>query len=328
VSTGVTLWLAFAGKGAISFAWGATIGNTVELVAATLLAPVIILPGWNRAQARGLLKFGLPLAGASLLLLGVFNVDSAIVGATLGPAALGVYQVAFNVSSWPVNSILQAVQRVSFATFSRVADSKEQLSEAFARAIGLVMTLTVPACVLLSTLAAPLIGAIYGHKWLSAAPALTLLAILALLRVGYGIVYDCLAAAGKRPALLAVQALWLGALVPVLIVGAKLHGIAGVAAGHLVVAVFVVGPAFLWVLTRGVTTLRSIIFACWRPGLGGALMAVVCEVAVRYLGGGWLAIGVAAIGGSAVYLPVVYPMRRLLPRSARSAVAMSPADAA
>ena len=327
VSTGVTLWLAFGGTGAISFAWGATIGNTVELVAATLLAPVIILPGWNRAYARGLLKFGLPLAGASLLLLGVFNVDSAIVGATLGPAALGVYQVAFNVSSWPVNSILQAAQRVSFATFSRVADSKELLSEAFARAIGLVMTLTVPACVLLSTLAAPLIGAIYGHKWLSAAPALTLLAIVALLRVGYGIVYDCLAAGGKRPALLAVQGLWLAALVPVLLVGAKLHGIAGVAAGHLVVAVFVVGPAFLWVLTRGVTTIRSIILACWRPVLGGALMAGVCELSVRYLGGGWLAIGVAAAAGSAVYLPLVYPMRRLLPRSPGSVVAMNQADA-
>jgi O-antigen/teichoic acid export membrane protein len=328
VSTGLTLWLAFAGKGAISFAWGATVGNTVELVAATLLAPVIILPGWNRAYARGLLKFGLPLAGASLLLLGVFNVDSAIVGATLGPAALGVYQVAFNMSSWPVNSILQAAQRVSFATFSRVADSKELLAEAFARAIGLVMTLTVPACVLLSTLASPLIGAIYGHKWLSAAPSLTLLAILALLRVGYGIVYDCLAAGGKRPALLAVQGLWLAALVPVLLIGAKLHGIAGVAAGHLVVAVFVVGPAFLWVLTRGVTTIRSIIFACWRPVLGGALMAGVCELSVRYLGGGWLAIGVGAAAGSAVYLPLVYPMRRLLPRSAGSVVAVNQADPA
>jgi O-antigen/teichoic acid export membrane protein len=328
VSTGLTLWLAFGGKGAISFAWGATAGNTVELVAATLLAPVIILPGWNRSYARSLLRFGLPLAGASLLLLGVFNVDSAIVGATLGPAALGMYQVAFNMSSWPVNSILQAAQRVSFAGFSRVADSKELLADAFARAIGLVMTLTVPACVLLSTLAAPLIGAIYGDRWLKAAPALTLLAILALLRVGYGIVYDCLAAGGKRPALLVVQALWLVALVPVLLVGAKLDGITGVAVGHVVVAAVIVGPAFLWVLARGITTIRSIIFACWRPVLGGVLMALVCEVSVRYLGGGWLGIGVAGSAGSAVYLPVVYPMRRLLPQSAGSAVAMSPADAA
>jgi O-antigen/teichoic acid export membrane protein len=328
VSTGMTLWLAFAGKGAISFAWGATAGNTVELIAATLLAPVIILPGWNRSYARGLLRFGLPLAGASLLALGVFNVDSAIVGATLGPAALGMYQIAFNISSWPVNSILQAAQRVSFAGFSRVAESKELLSDAFGRAIGLVMTLTVPACVLLSTLAAPLIGAVYGDRWLKAAPALTLLAILALLRVGYGIVYDCLAAGGKRPALLAVQGLWLAALVPMLLAGAKLDGITGVAVGHVIVAVIVVGPAFLWVLTHGITTVRSIILACWRPVLGGALMAGVCEVAVRYLGGGWLGIGVAAVTGAAVYAPVVYPMRRLLPKSAGSVVAMSPADAA
>ena len=121
VSTGVTLWLAFGGRGAISFAWGSVAGCTAALIAATIVAPYIVVPGWNTAQARQLLSYGLPLAGASLLTLGVVNVDSAIVGATLGPAMLGLYQLAFNVSSWPVSSISQAVQRVSFAGFSRVA---------------------------------------------------------------------------------------------------------------------------------------------------------------------------------------------------------------
>ncbi len=129
----MTVWLAFGGRGAISFAWGSVAGCTAALVAATMPAPYVVLPGWNTAQARQLLSYGLPLAGASLLTLGVMNVDSAIVGATLGPAMLGLYQLAFNVSSWPVSSISQAVQRVSFAGFSRVADSAKVLTEAFTR---------------------------------------------------------------------------------------------------------------------------------------------------------------------------------------------------
>ena len=99
VSTSVTLWLAFSGHGVISFAWGSLAGCTVSLIILIVAAPYVVLPGWNTQDARQLLQFGLPLAGAGLLTLGVVNVDSAIVGATLGPAFLGLYQLAFNMSS-------------------------------------------------------------------------------------------------------------------------------------------------------------------------------------------------------------------------------------
>jgi O-antigen/teichoic acid export membrane protein len=312
VSTGVTLWLAFAGKGPIGFAWGSVAGCTVALVAAVVLAPHFILPGWDTAQARKLLGFGLPLAGAGLLMLGVVNVDSAIVGATLGPAMLGLYQLAFNVSSWPVTVISQAVARVSFAGFSRVADSTKMLAEAFARAMGLLMALTVPACVLLATLAGPLIHAIYGERWVPAAHALSLLAMLGLLRVAYQLMYDLMAAAGKRNALMGVQGLWLAALIPVLLIGARLRGIAGVSAGHILVAALLVGPSFLWSLSRAGITVRSIMLACLRPLVGGVLMAAVALLVIRALGGGWAGLTAAMAAASAVYVPVIFPMRKLL----------------
>ena len=54
VTTGVTWLLAFAHLGAISFAWGNVAGNVVTLIGATIAAPFIVLPGWDRQQARGL----------------------------------------------------------------------------------------------------------------------------------------------------------------------------------------------------------------------------------------------------------------------------------
>ena len=312
VSTGVTLWLAFGGRGAISFAWGSVAGCTAALIAATIVAPYIVVPGWNTAQARQLLSYGLPLAGASLLTLGVVNVDSAIVGATLGPAMLGLYQLAFNVSSWPVSSISQAVQRVSFAGFSRVAGSTKVLSEAFTRALSLLMALAVPACVLLATLAGPLIEAIYGQRWTPAAHTLSLLAIFGLMRVAYSLMYDCMAAARRQNALLGVQGLWLAALIPVLLVGARLRGITGVAGGHLVVAALLVGPAFLWALSRTGISVLAIARACWRPFLGALLMAAVSLTVIHLTGPGWLGLLAAGSAAFAIYLPVVYPLRTLV----------------
>jgi O-antigen/teichoic acid export membrane protein len=327
VSSVVTVWLAFSGGGAISFAWGSVAGCLTALIAATVLAPFVVLPGWNTAQARQLLSFGLPLAGASLLTLGVMNVDSAIVGATLGPAMLGLYQLAFNISSWPVNSISQAVQRVSFAGFSRVADSAKRLAETFARSLTLLMTLTVPPCVLLATLAGPVIRTLYGPRWTPAAHALTLLAILGLMRVAYALMYDCMAASGRQQQLMGVQALWMAALIPALLLGAHLRGITGVAGAHVVVAAGLVGPAFLWSLSRAGLRIRSLAVACALPFSGGVLMAAASLGVIHLIGPGWLGLFAAGAAGLAVYLPFVYPLRHLM-RPGRAAAEESPAPAA
>jgi O-antigen/teichoic acid export membrane protein len=326
VSTGVTLWLAFSGHGVISFAWGSVAGCTVALIVASVAAPYVPRPGWNTQDARQLLQFGLPLAGASLLALGVLNVDSAIVGATLGAAMLGLYQLAFNISSWPVNSISQAASRVSFAGFSRVADSRAALADAFTRAMGLVMAITVPACVLLATLARPLIHTIYGERWVPAAPALSFLALLGLMRVAEGLMYDGLAVSGRRNTLMGVQALWLVALVPVLLIGARLGGITGVSIGHVVVAAGIVGPVFLRALSKAGIPARSIARACLRPFLGGALMAVVSLLVIRYAGDGLAGLAAAICASAAVYLPIAYPMRKLLRTAPEPADAPTAAD--
>jgi PST family polysaccharide transporter len=109
-----------------------------------------------------------------------------------------------------------------------------------------------------------------------------------------------------------VQALWLVALVPVLLLGARLRGITGVSFGHVVVAGLIVGPAFLLALSRAGITVRSIARACLRPFLGGALMAVVSLAVIHYLGEGLTGLAAAVAAALAVYLPVVYPMRKLM----------------
>jgi O-antigen/teichoic acid export membrane protein len=315
VGTVVTVWLAYSGCGVMSFAYGALAGCVAGLVVSTVAAPCLVLPGWNTSHARQLLRFGLPLAGANLFGLGVLNVDSAIVGATLGPIMLGLYQLAFNISSWPATTLSLAVQRVSFAGFSRVADAGEPLAQPFNRALSVLMAVTVPLCVLLATFARPLIHAVYGDRWLPAAGALSLLSVLGLMRAAFVLINSCIAAAGKRSALMGVQGLWLAVLIPVLLVGARLRGITGVSAGHVLVAAGVVGPAYLWTLSRAGIPVLSVARACVRPVLGGALMAVASLAVMHLAGGGAGGLAASLAAGVAVYLPVIYPLRALVQSS-------------
>ncbi|MFE5804361.1 oligosaccharide flippase family protein [Streptomyces sp. NPDC056491] len=312
LSTAVTLLLAIDGWGAMSFAWGSVVGNVAALIGCCIAAPGTLKFGWDREQARALLRFGLPLAGASMLALGVVNVDTMVVGSVLDPLALGFYVLAFNISGWPVRIISEAARRVSFAGFSRLADSPQALAAGFSRALGVVVAGTVPICVLLAALAAPVVELVYGERWLPAARALPWLMALGLVRIGCELAYDCLVAIGRRRSLIGVQGLWLIILIPVLVIGARGGGIVGVAQGHVLVAGVVVVPVFLLALHRGGIRLGTVARACAWPLLGGVVMAAVLLLLERYLGDSVLALLATGAVGTLCYVLCVLPGRALL----------------
>ncbi|MFC1419619.1 lipopolysaccharide biosynthesis protein [Streptacidiphilus cavernicola] len=307
LSTAVTLVLAFAGMGAMAFALGSVVGNVAALIGFCLAAPGTLRFGWDPAQARALLRFGLPLAGASLLALGVVNVDTLVVGSTLGNVSLGFYVLAFNISGWPVRIISEAARRVSFAGFSRLAESPEALAKGFSRALGVLVTGTVPLCVLLGVLAGPIVELVYGKQWHPAAAALPWLMVLGLVRIGCELAYDCLVAIGRRRLLITVQGVWLVVLIPVLIVAARTHGIVGVSQGHVLVAGGIVVPVFLWALQRGGIGVGSIARAtCW-SFLGGAAMTLCIMVLERPLGHDLLALMIMGVLSMVLYGVCVLP---------------------
>jgi O-antigen/teichoic acid export membrane protein/O-antigen ligase len=318
VSSGLTIGLAVAGFGAMSFAWGSVAGNVVGLVGCGICAPGMLRPGWNRRQARELMRYGLPLAGASLLVLMMLNVDSVVIGATLGPVSLGLYQIAFNMSSWPVRSVSEIARRVSFAGFSRIAGTGK-LAGGFGDSLALLMTAAMPASVLLLVLAKPLIHFVYGGQWTLASGALSFLAMLGVLRVAFELAYDCLVAAGRKRALILVQGWWLVALIPTLIFAARARGIAGVGAGHVLVAGPLVAPFFIWALAQAGIGPMIIVRACARPFLGGVVMgAIAFGIQQLHLP---LAAGLfaSAIPATLVYTAIVWPTLRQIRPKSRSA---------
>jgi PST family polysaccharide transporter len=312
LSTGLTLLLAFMGMGAISFAWGAVAGNLAALLGCCIAAPGYLRFGWNPTQAKALLRFGLPLAGASLLALGVVNVDTMVVGSTLGKVELGFYVLAFNISGWPVRIISEAARRVSFAGFSRLVGRPEALAAGFSRALAVLVTGTVPLCVLLGVLAGPIIQTVYGKEWLPAAKALPWLMVLGLVRIGCELAYDCLVAIGRRRALIMVQGLWLFALIPVLILAARMNGIVGVSEGHVLVAAGLVVPVFLTALHRGGIPFSSVVTACVWPFFGGAVMTAATVGLEQLLGQSVIMLVVIGVLAMGVYAFCILPSLGLL----------------
>ncbi len=307
VSTGVAVSLAFGGGGAYALAWSRVAGNAASAVIFFVAAKERYRPGFDRRVAARLLRFGCPLAGASLLAFALLNVDYVVVGRMWGPVALGFYVLAFNLSGWPVAAFSTMARSVALPAFARLRSGPEQRVSAFVSAFGTLLAASLAVSVLLVVLAGPTVDVVYGRRWAAAAVPLMYLASLGTFRVLHELSYDYLVAAGRTGTVMVVQAVWLAGLLVALPVGSRLHGIAGVGAGHLLVAVAVLVPAYGLALRRAGVGLTRLCRASVRPLTAAALSGAVCLGLAGLLRGQLVTLLVAGTCGALAYLAVVAP---------------------
>ena len=297
----VSIGLTAAGAGAIGLAWGSLAGNLTAVIAVYVVCPQRPLPAWNPDHARSLTRLGLPFAATSAIYLATLNVDYVVVGRILGPTALGLYLLAFNISSWGPSLLTMAVRRVSIPAFARLADDREALNRAAARSLHLVAAAAFFVAVPLGMLAQPIVQILYGARWLPAVPALRWLAVLGGVRLLMDISYDLLVGIGRGRALLGAQLVWLGGLILVLPVAARHGGIREVGIGHVLVAGCLVAPVYAAVLRRSGLKLVSMGSAIAVPLLAGAGAAGVIAAGLKFAEGPWTRLGLLGVCGAVVY---------------------------
>lgn len=291
----VSIGLAATGTGAMSLAVGRLAGSAASAVLLVWAAPGTMRFGFDRERARALLRFGLPLAGSSVVVFAVATVDQVVVGHMLGATALGFYVLAVNLSNWPVTMFSQPVRSVAPAAFARLQHDPPALRGAFLSTAGLLAGLTLPVCLLLSGAAEPLIGLVYGRRWGPAADALLWLAVLGGLRIMFELMYDYFVVLARSRAVFTVQLGWLAVLVPALAAGAELGGIPGVGAAHVAVAALVVLPLYLWELHRAGVGARAVLARVAPPAALAAGVGLAAVAAHAAISPDLLALGVAGL---------------------------------
>jgi len=279
----VSIVLALTGMGAMSLAIGRVAGSLVSAVQLVLLSPSRLRFGWARDQVRHLLGVGVPLAGASLVVFAILNLDNYVVGHSAGAVALGTYLLAFNLSSWPVTVLSQPVRKVTVPAFTQLLDDPPRLARAVIDSFGGLLSVTLPVAACLGACAYPLVRVVYGHQWLSSAPILIWLAGLGACRVVLELLYDLLVALGDTQRLFLLQLTWLGLLAIGLPVGEQFGGVVGVAVTHCLIAIVVIIPLHLVVIAAKLRlSLLSLLAVMLRP-LGSVLIIVGVAVAIQRL---------------------------------------------
>lgn len=312
------------------FRWGAmalAVGKLVEQSCSVVLQFSLTRTrprfGFDRTVARSALAFGLPVCGANALSWMVLNVDYVVIGHVAGAVTLGLYVLAFNMSSWPVNALVQAVRNVALPGFSRLDSTSS--AKSFVSSLALVLAAGLLVAALLAPLASPLVTFVYGARWLRSAGALAVLAVFGAMRIVFDLMATFLIArGGSRPVLL-VQVVWVTALVPAMVVGVQAGGIVGAGVAHLVVALTVVLPAYVLALKRqGVAPLALARAAA--PPVGAALVAGAAVWASSQVSDvAWQALVLGSVIGILAYLALLRPwLRPRVSGSWRSAATETP----
>jgi PST family polysaccharide transporter len=320
----VSISCALSGMGAMSLAVGQLTGAAAGAVLFVYYAPHGLRLGFDAGRARALLRFGLPLAGSSIVVFAVSNVDRIMVGALLGPVPLGYYVLAANLSAWPISVFSQPVRAVAPAALARLQGDPGAMRRTFLSTAGLLAAVVLPVCVVLAGVATPLIRVVYGAVWQPAAAVLVWLALLAALRILFELVYDYFVVLADTRVVFTVQVIWLAALIPALYLGATHAGLAGAGAAQLAVAGLVVLPIYLYELRRaGISPVR-LASRLLIPVAGAVVAAAVCFLVAMLAPPDLVAIAVSGIGGAAVVVLLGYRMRGVL-RELR-ATGTSPAE--
>ncbi|GAA4248234.1 hypothetical protein GCM10022255_027410 [Dactylosporangium darangshiense] len=310
---GISIPLAAMGSGAFSFAWGQVAGAAATGLLVTIFARVPLRVGFNREIAWKLLVYGFPLAISLGIEAIVMNVQLAVVGRINGQELLGFYVLAFNTSMWAQTILGTAIRYVSVAGFSRLSETDDRaLAEGVHKSVPMLVSVVAPIVALMSVLATPLIGLMYGDRWLPAAPVLTLLVGLTFVRMVTGLAMDALMGAGATRSTLWIYLGWSVALIPALWYATNAYGIKGAAIAQTGVGLLVAIPLTAIALQRANVALRPLGRPLVRPILATILSAAVAILVMRVTGPYEIVqLAAAGLAGILVYIPLVVPLDQL-----------------
>jgi PST family polysaccharide transporter len=310
----VSIGLAWAGLGAMSLAVGRISGAVAAAVLYIAFSPEPLRFGFDRARARALLKYGTPLAGSTVVVFAVTNVDQLVVGRVLGATALGFYVLALNLATWPVAMFSMPVRNVAPAAFARLQHDHEAMRAAFLSSAALLCAVALPICMVIGGSATPLIRFAYGARWLPASRVLLWLSLLAALTIFFQLAYDYFVVLARTRVVFTVQLGWLLALLPALIAGARLDGIVGVGVAEVAVASGVILPWYLHELKRAGIRRRVLGSRLRLPLAGATAAGLAAAGTARVLPDDLAALAVGGVTGLAIVALLLRRMRAALSR--------------
>ncbi|WP_380872516.1 lipopolysaccharide biosynthesis protein [Sphingomonas sp. DBB INV C78] len=164
--------------------WSLVIMQVVNSL--TMLTICWSISGWRPSFPRRgvglkqMLAFGGHVTAYNILGYLITNLHSVLIGAKLGPAALGLYDRSYRLVFQPLWQTTTPILRVAVPLLSRLNGQDAEYRRSYLSLLGAMLMLTTPGIVAAIALSHPLIVALLGERWAEAAPIFAWLGVAAL----------------------------------------------------------------------------------------------------------------------------------------------------
>lgn len=184
--------------------------------------------GWDADVARWFWRFGVRVWTGNNLNFVLLRFGDFWTGTALGHIPLGFYSRATQFAGYTGRAIAP-LGSIFFPTFSRLQGDRLRLSQAFFRAISLVVRLDVGLAVILIVAAPEATALLLGERWLPMVTAFQLMVVFTMLDPVENGAGDLLLAAGQPGRIVRVRVVQCLLFVPAVVLLGSAWGIVGVA---------------------------------------------------------------------------------------------------
>jgi O-antigen/teichoic acid export membrane protein len=167
-------------RSVIGLLWGVIIGAMIEV----LLSFVFLSPrprlAFEKEKFVKIIGFGKWVTLNGIFAYLADRIDDIFVGRVLGVASLGIYQMAYKISSLSFTEISNMTSKVTFPVYSKITTDPQRLKRAYLRTLLVISISSLFISSLLFLFPHQLIRLTLGVRWLAAAEPLRILALFGL----------------------------------------------------------------------------------------------------------------------------------------------------
>lgn len=282
VGAAVALYFALNGHGVWTLVYAPLSIFWTRAICLVIAVKFYVWPSFNFKGAGAMFGFGATLLASHLFWTIQSQSDIFIAGRFLNPHELGLYAEALFLTTIFAAKFVPPLNEVAFPAYSRLQDDPKALSWSFLKAVRLIMLISCPLYLGMSVTAEPLVGTLFGPKWLEMTPFVTILA-LAMPVMTLQILFAPANNAAGKPQITA-RASFVGAiLMPITFLIGLQWGAIGLAWGWVIAFPLLTLFTFFQSYRHIGITAGQLAGAIW-PGLSTSIaMAAVVYIADQFL---------------------------------------------
>ncbi len=195
----VTLGAAYAGYGSGSISlWRVRLAFSLARVCAlNVAAGFFRSPTFEWGELGPLFRFSATILLDRTLWYAYSQADSILVGRLLGARGLGVYSIAMQLASIPMERAAEILSSVALPAFSSINPDLDRIGSAYLKGLRIGGALGFPIFWGLAIVAPDFVGLVFGKRWMEAVPVIQAICISMPLKILGPIGPPALTAIGK-----------------------------------------------------------------------------------------------------------------------------------